>query len=274
MSEKKENIKSGLNINVDDGNITVLNDISVAEKVKEEVTPEVTSEVKEKPIVPDVKITPDVSIVNTPDIPLPEVPIANTSPDFVIPTINTPTITPVVENNVQNTVPMMQAVPEEKKEPTPIVPNSFNTFNQNPINNNFSNIQNLNNSYDKTLDGENKIFKSTSDVEKLSKEVADEVINALNTHVVYPMKATTDLLNELYEWGENVANNGLNRKLLEEYDELKQKYSDLESVCTGEKTASDINLNNNFNGFDNTSNTKSSDDYNDFGGFGGFGRVA
>ena len=85
------------------------------------------------------------------------------------------------------------------------------------------------------------------------------------------MKATTDLLHELYEWGENVANNGLNRKLLEEYDDLKKKYSDLESVCTGEKSVQDININNDFN---NNFSNKSNDNYNDFGGFGGFGRAA
>ena len=182
----------------------------------------------------------------------------------------------------------MPVAPEITPEAAPVVTESFNAVNQIPAANNFNSFntvqnndlynQSANNVFDKVPEGENKIFKSTSDVEKLSEEVANEVRNALNAHVVYPMKATTDLLNELYEWGENVANNGLNRKLLEEYDDLKKKYSDLESVCNGEKSLSDIRPNNDFNNFGNnfndTFNNKSNDDYNDFGGFGGFGRTA
>ena len=281
MSEKKENIKNGLNVEVGDG-IVVLNDVSVAERVKEaspkalDASPEVTSIVKDEPIVPDVKITPD--------IPLPEIPVSNTAPDFIVPTINTPTPTPTVEP----TASKMPSAPEINPEPTPVVTESLNAINQIPTANNFNNFntvqndnlynQSSNNLFDKVQEGENKIFKSTSDVEKLSEEVANEVRNALNAHVVYPMKATTDLLHELYEWGENVANNGLNRKLLEEYDDLKKKYSDLESVCAGEKSLPDTNSNSGFNNFSNnfndTFNNKSNDDYNDFGGFGGFGRAA
>lgn len=288
MSEKKENIKNGLNVEVGDG-IVVLNDVSVAEKVKEasskalDASPEVTSIVKDEPIVPDVKITPD--------IPLPEIPVSNTAPDFIVPTINTPTPAPTVEPAVEPIVPKMPVAPETTPEVAPVVTESFNAVNQikaaNNFNsfNNFNTVQNndlynqgANNVFDKVPEGENKIFKSTSDVEKLSEEVANEVRNALNAHVVYPMKATTDLLHELYEWGENVANNGLNRKLLEEYDDLKKKYSDLESVCAGEKSLPDTNSNSDFNNFSNnfndTFNNKSNDDYNDFGGFGGFGRTA
>lgn len=285
MSEKKENIKNGLNVEVGDG-IVVLNDVSVAEKVKEvsskalNASPEVTSIVKDEPIVPDVKITPD--------IPLPEIPVSNTAPDFIVPTINTPTPAPTVEPVIEPTVPKVPVAPEITPEVAPVVTESFNAVNQIPVANNFNSFntvqnndlynQSANNVFDKVPEGENKIFKSTSDVEKLSEEVANEVRNALNAHVVYPMKATTDLLNELYEWGENVANNGLNRKLLEEYDDLKKKYSDLESVCNGEKSLSDIRPNNDFNNFGNnfndTFNNKSNDDYNDFGGFGGFGRTA
>ena len=284
MSEKKENIKNGLNVEVGDG-IVVLNDVSVAEKVKEasskalDASSEVTSIVKDEPIVPDVKITPD--------IPLPEIPVSNTAPDFIVPTINTPTAAPTVEP----TVSKMPSAPEINPEPTPVVTESLNAINQIPTANNFNSFNNFNtvqndnlynqssnNLFDKVPEGENKIFKSTSDVEKLSEEVANEVRNALNAHVVYPMKATTDLLHELYEWGENVANNGLNRKLLEEYDDLKKKYSDLESVCAGEKSLPDTNSNSDFNNFSNnfndTFNNKSNDDYNDFGGFGGFGRAA
>ena len=284
MSEKKENIKNGLNVEVGDG-IVVLNDVSVAEKVKEasskalDASSEVTSIVKDEPIVPDVKITPD--------IPLPEIPVSNTAPDFIVPTINTPTAAPTVEP----TVSKMPSAPEINPEPTPVVTESLNAINQIPTANNFNSFNNFNtvqnndlynqsanNVFDKVPEGENKIFKSTSDVEKLSEEVANEVRNALNAHVVYPMKATTDLLHELYEWGENVANNGLNRKLLEEYDDLKKKYSDLESVCAGEKSLPDTNSNSDFNNFSNnfndTFNNKSNDDYNDFGGFGGFGRAA
>lgn len=284
MSEKKENIKNGLNVEVGDG-IVVLNDVSVAEKVKEasskalDASPEVTSIVKDEPIVPDVKITPD--------IPLPEIPVSNTAPDFIVPTINTPTPAPTVEP----TASKMPSAPEINTEPTPVVTESLNAINQIPTANNFNSFNNFNtvqndnlynqssnNLFDKVQEGENKIFKSTSDVEKLSEEVANEVRNALNAHVVYPMKATTDLLHELYEWGENVANNGLNRKLLEEYDDLKKKYSDLESVCAGEKSLPDTNSNSDFNNFSNnfndTFNNKSNDDYNDFGGFGGFGRAA
>lgn len=289
MSEKKENIKNGLNVEVGDG-IVVLNDVSVAEKVKEasskalDASPEVTSIVKDEPIVPDVKITPD--------IPLPEIPVSNTAPDFIVPTINTPT--PTVEPAIEPTVPKVPAAPEITPEVAPVVTGSLNAINQIPTANNFNSFNNFNNFntaqnndlynqsannlFDKVPEGENKIFKSTSDVEKLSEEVANEVRNALNAHVVYPMKATTDLLHELYEWGENVANNGLNRKLLEEYDDLKKKYSDLESVCAGEKSLSDTKSNNDFNNFSNnfndTFNNKSNDDYNDFGGFGGFGRAA
>lgn len=285
MSEKKENIKNGLNVEVGDG-IVVLNDVSVAEKVKEaspkalDASPEVTSIVKDEPIVPDVKITPD--------IPLPEIPVSNTAPDFIVPTIKTPTPAPTVEPAVEPIVPKMPVAPETTPEVAPVVTESFNAVNQIPTANNFNNFntvqnndlynQSANNVFDKVPEGENKIFKSTSDVEKLSEEVANEVRNALNAHVVYPMKATTDLLHELYEWGENVANNGLNRKLLEEYDDLKKKYSDLESVCAGEKSLTDTNSNSDFNNFSNnfndTFNNKSNDDYNDFGGFGGFGRAA
>lgn len=284
MSEKKENIKKGLNVDVGD-EIVVLNDVSVAEKVKEaspkslDESPEATSIVKDEPIVPDVKITPD--------IPLSDVIKANTAPDFVVPTI-TPTPVPTVEPAMEPIVPKVPAAPEITPEAAPVVTESFNAVNQIPVANNFNNFntvqnndlynQSTNNLFDKVPEGENKIFKSTSDVEKLSEEVANEVRNALNAHVVYPMKATTDLLHELYEWGENVANNGLNRRLLEEYDDLRKKYSDLESVCAGEKSLLDAKSNSDFNNFSSNFNddfnNKSNDDYNNFGGFGGFGRAA
>lgn len=265
MSEKKSNIKSGLNIDVDNGNVIVLNDVSVAEKeekVQENKVQENT--VKEEPIVPDVKITPEVKEPDINNIPLPEVPSINQTPDFIVPTVNTPNPAPVIEPVTPT--PIMQTTPEINPEPVQYSNNNFNSASNNDL---------YGQSFNKLPDNENRIFKSKGDVEKLSEEVANEVRNALNAHVVYPMKATTDLLHELYKWGENVANNGLNRKLLEEYDDLKKKYSDLESVCTGEKSVQDININNDFNNnFSDNFSNKSNDNYNDFGGFGGFGRAA
>ncbi len=268
MSEKKSNIKSGLNIDVDNGNVIVLNDVSVAEKeekVQENKVQENT--VKEEPIVPDVKITPEVKEPDINNIPLPEVPSINQTPDFIVPTVNTPNPAPVIEPVTPT--PIMQTTPEIKPEPVQYSNNNFNSASNNDL---------YGQSFNKLPDNENRIFKSKGDVEKLSEEVANEIKNTLNAHVVYPMKATTDLLHEIYDWGRAVTDNGLNRQLLEDYDALKKKYSDLESVCNGEKSLSDIKQNNNFNNFSNnfndTFNNKSNDDYNDFGGFGGFGRAA
>ena len=263
MSEKKSNIKSGLNIDVDNGNVIVLNDVSVAEK--EEKVQENT--VKEEPIVPDIKITPEVKEPDINNIPLPEVPSINQTPDFIVPTVNTPSPAPVIEPVAPT--PIMQTTPEINPEPVQYSNNNFNSVSNNDL---YS--QSFNN-FNKLPENENRIFKSKGDVEKLSEEVANEIKNALNAHVVYPMKATTDLLHELYEWGRAVTDNGLNRQLLEDYDALKKKYSDLESVCTGEKSVQDININNDFNNnFSDNYSNKSNDDYNDFGGFGGFGRAA
>ena len=71
MSEKLENIKNGSNIELD--GVTVLNNINVAEKEKEEVkTTEEVKKVEEEPIaeesneVSNEEITPDVPIIQLP----------------------------------------------------------------------------------------------------------------------------------------------------------------------------------------------------------------
>ena len=284
MSEKKENIKNGSNIEVDGGSVIVLNDVSVAEKSKT-LKEEAPSIVKDDAITPDVKLTPDVAPVPSVEIPIPEpeTEVPKVSADFIVPDINKePSVD--IQNPIPPVIPSIPQVPMGNLESPTInnfdnnnliqSGNSYNEPNENIQTNNFYNqySQNFNN----IPKDENKIFKSTSDVEKLSEEVASEVRKALNEHVVYPMKATTDLLHELYTWGEEVANNRLNRKLLEEYDELKKKYTDLESVCDGSKKIDyDDNFNNDFsslNKFNNFNNKD--DDYNNFGGFGGFGRTA
>lgn len=115
MSEKKQNIKDGNNIELD--GVTVLNNVSVAEKAEEKKEEEKTTETEAKEVEPQVsendkkeEVTPEIPIIPTPsqnnDEPI--IPaIDNVIPvgtDLPTSMITTPEVTPI-------NIPVSSAIP-------------------------------------------------------------------------------------------------------------------------------------------------------------------
>lgn len=181
MSEKKDNIKSGLDISFDGG--TVLNSISVAEKV--EVKEDAKPEVNEPEIASDVKLDnndvsvsePTVSVeTQIPNVPVfPEVPIS--MPEAII---SPAPITPDLTNVASNPSFISDTVVNEKVVSTPIFTN--NNFASTPLNDmNMPNAKEYNNSFNNTY-GSILSFKTIADVEKYREDkhkAVDDECNAI-----------------------------------------------------------------------------------------------
>lgn len=260
MSEKKEKITNGQNIEIDD--ITVINEgISLSEVEKEEeqqvVAPE-TEEVSKDEVsseVPAVEVdlpTPDVKVdsdevapaqeevkVEVPEEPV--VPIDLPSPGVDMPDVNASLDMPA-DNPISALAASMEFSPNQDFSN----PSMYSETASNPVGSSFDAYQNQeNNNLDNTDSG---VFKTASDVDAAFERFISDVRKSYQENIAGPTKTLVEFANRFEKWGNQVTAKGLNRGLFDEYDELiallnsKKSYGETEKTI--EKAVYNPSLNN------------------------------
>lgn len=267
MSEQKEKVKSGKNIELD--TVTVINEgVSLSEKKAEEPKQEEVKETKteaapveEKSAAdmfkPDTVITPDVSVTpasepvvpsekkeeakeseitheeKTPDIPSIPIDLDKLS-SAVTPEVSTPDVK----------LPTGFDIPSVAKEDAPHVSETtslnqqstpYNTFNAST----YSNPYYTANEKPVAMNPNAIVYRNESDVERLIDEAMKEAREVIDKKVTNPSKTVIKLLNEYRQWGRDVTTNGLNRKSFEKYDELEDMCNGIKSVFDDEPKSFD-----------------------------------
>lgn len=252
---KQEMIKNGENVSLDDGNVVVLNGISIAEKEaeKEETPVEIESQSQElsseevKEVAPiEVGSEPSADVSSTIEIPVPtqnaieqEIPQIPTAPidlSGVIPTpvdSEDPTIYPQINSepaevapiSLENSAPFDNTQFSGSQFDSPM----FGTHNNDSISH-----DNVDNSIINDAGG---VFKSEQDVDASFRKFMADVERSYQENIAGPTKTLVNFVNKYINWGNQVTANGLNRKLFDEYDELnallqQQKSYDDQSVET------------------------------------------
>lgn len=264
MSEKKEMIKAGQDVSVDD-NVIVLNSVSVAEKqeVKEEtlpvIEPVVEQETKETDVttseepvipalIPEEKTTIEQGELPEFNFPTPEnsdVPVFPVEPVLDVQALNEDKVSdfpqipianeafvPTPESNVEISVPSYSPFEEnnieyESKSEEPSNVYNFSDFANNEQQNNFANESKL----DFSVSG---VYKSTSDVDSAKQSFLKDVENAYDKNISAPTKTLVSLLNDFKNWGNKVTSQGLNRPLFEEFDDLSARYDGMKVASYGD----------------------------------------
>lgn len=268
---KKEDIKNGNDITLDDGNITVLQGTEFSkEKEVEKAKVAVKTPISEE-ITPDVKVDNNEESQPTIDVTKPEEPQNKVSD---VPKINLGGIDlDALSSSLETPVPVAHSI--NKDIPTPISTNQdFNapTFNESS---NFGVSQKPSyvNAGDHSsefayqpsanvtddIEG-NSIFKTTQEVDKAMDSIMKDIKKSYSDKIAEPTKTLVDFVNKFVKWGNEVTANGLNRRLFDEYDEL--------IAMLNEKKSTDNNL----NGIDTTlgnRNTTSKDSTNEYGDLNG-----
>ena len=261
---KKEDIKNGNDITLDDGNITVLQETEFS-KEKEAEKAEVAVDVPvSEEITPDVKVDNNEESQPTIDVTKPEEPQNKVSD---VPKIDLGGIDlDALSSSLKTPAPEAPSIDNDI--PTPISTNKdFNTptFNESPT---FGMPQQP--SYDNAGDHSsefayqpsanvtddiegNSIFKTTQEVDKAMDSIMDDIKKSYSDKMAEPTKTLVDFVNKFVKWGNEVTANGLNRRLFDEYDEL--------IAMLNKKKSTDNNL----NGIDTTS-IDSTNEYGDLNG--------
>lgn len=268
---KKEDIKKGNDITLDDGNITVLQGTEFS-KEKEVEKAEVAVDVPvSEEITPDVKVDNNEESQPTIDVTKPEEPQNKVSD---VPKIDLSGIDlDALSSSLETPVPEAPSINNDI--PTPIPTNQdFNkpTFNESST---FGVLQQP--SYDNASDHGSEfayqpsdnvtddiegdsIFKTTQEVDKAMDSIMDDIKKSYSDKMAEPTKTLVDFVNKFVKWGNEVTANGLNRRLFDEYDEL--------IAMLNKKKSTDNTL----NGIDttfNSQNTVNSNPTNEYGDLNG-----
>lgn len=287
MSEKKEKITNGQNIEIDD--ITVINKgISLSEVEKEEekqVTVPETGEASKDEVsseVPAVEVdlpTPDVKIDSDEVAPVQEVkfvvpeepvaPIDLPEPSVEMPDVNASLDIPA-DDPISALAANMEFSPNQDFSNSSIfseaasnpVDSSFDAY-PNQENNeqdynatSFVNMGNYNSLDDSsTLDSmESVVFKKPSDVDVAFERFMADVRKSFVENIINPTKTLVEFSNEFEKWGNQVTAKGLNRELFGEYDKLIALLNSKKSYVENEKTAENPVYNDNNPSFNNFGN--------------------
>lgn len=259
---KKEMIKNGEDVSLDDGNVVVLNGVSVAEKeavksLEQESESQELSENKanEESVPVEVQQEPDFVVpqsdpveipVPTPEVEqeTPQIPTApidlsgiiSSSVDNVTPEPEDPTVYPQINVNPVETDPISFGNDVSLGDQAPDTP-TFGSL-QNESFNSFGNSFNGENAFVKNPD--NGVFKTEQDVDASFEKFMADVNKSYEEHIAGPTKTLVEFVNRFINWGNQVTANGLNRKLFDEYDELiallqqKKSYNDQSDVSNFE----------------------------------------
>lgn len=247
MTEKKENIKNGIDITVDNGNITILNNsISLSEKKEEkeninnilandkeesanvDLTPDIklTEQAKEEskvetavessePIIPEVQI-PQVNI------PTPEVP--------VMPEVNMAPFTPTVDApiTVNNDISLSNTDGDAFFK-TPEFNQNIDNNSSNMLNNNYqnydTNISNFNsmtynNDLNNNMNSYNPSYSDSNPIYNLFDEIEDAIISVTKQKIAEAKEKAKQSVNDLEMYDQMsklfsnfVSGNNNNRKM-------------------------------------------------------------
>lgn len=268
---KKEDIKNGNDITLDDGNITVLQGTEFSkEKEAEKAKVAVDVPVPEE-ITPDVKVGINTETQPTIDVTKPEEPKNKVSdmPEIDLGGIDLGALSNSIEtptsetHSINNDVPTPISTSQDFNVPTFNEPSMFGAPQQ-PSSDNTSDhnaefaYQPLNNVTD-DIEGDS-IFKTTQEVDKAMDSIMEDIKKSYSDKMAEPTKTLVEFVNKFVKWGNEVTANGLNRRLFDEYDEL--------IAMLNEKKSTDNNL----NGIDTTlgnQNTTSKDSTNEYGDLNG-----
>lgn len=289
MTEKKDNIKNGQNISLEDGNIVVLNDVSVAEKVevKEEAPlveeqkvietpaeePKVEIEQNEIPVTAD-EFTPDKVIApETTDV-SPSIDIPNINLDDINFGISTPTIEPEIP--VQETPAIIPDLSNLNTQEPAFIPeysaNDYNSWENNSEVNSNKESQNVitNNSFgDVYTEDEYEKVESTVVTKEDAKNAKEAYMKAAeNIYDKGPGKQLNTLIEVAAEMDsklDEIATKGyMNGKDYEDIKRIRNRYRGLQLKNENQFQSSYSELENDFNGVSHY------DDYNN----GGMGMAA
>ena len=228
---KKEDIKNGNDITLDDGNITVLQETEFSkEKEAEKAKVAVDVPVPEE-ITPDVKVGINTETQPTIDVTKSEEPQNKVSD---VPKIDLGGIDlDALSSSLETPVPGAHSI--NKDIPTPISTNQdFNapTFNESSnfgvsqkpsyVNagdhsSEFAYQPSVNVTDD--IEGDS-IFKTTQEVDKAMDSIMYDIKKSYSDKMAEPTKTLVDFVNKFVKWGNEVTANGLNRRLFDEYDEF------------------------------------------------------
>ncbi len=241
---KKEMITKGEDISLDEGNVIVLNGVSVAEKVQEENKEELASDkteldqnvasekvdtqnttqlAEETPVKDEMKIPEENHEI--PVVPIDLSSIASPEPQVEIPSLNS-------SYNNDFMVP-------DKSFDAPDYPlnsdgfkNDYNpTFDQenNGLIGNFDSFNKENNNSTSMSDINKSVFKTEVDVDNAFKDFINDVKTSYDKRISAPTRVLVDFVNDFANWGKKVTEEGLNRQLFDEYDELIAKLNKIEN---------------------------------------------
>lgn len=265
---KKEDIKNGNDITLDDGNITVLQGTEFSkEKEAEKAETTVETPVSEE-ITPDVKVgintetqpTIDVTKQENPQNEVPKIDLSDIDLGALSNSIETPTSE---THSINNDVPTPISTSQDFNVPTFNEPSMFGTPQQPSYDNtsDHSSEFTYQPSANVTDDIEgNSIFKTTQEVDKAMDSIMDDLKKSYSDKIAEPTKTLVDFVNKFVKWGNEVTANGLNRRLFDEYDEL--------IAMLNKKKSTDNTL----NGIDttfNSQNTVNSNPTNEYGDLNG-----
>mgnify|MGYP000951850456 FL=1 len=268
---KKEDIKNGNDITLDDGNITVLQgtefskekevekaEVAVDVPVSEEITPDVKVDNNEES-QPTIDVTkseePQNKVSNVPKIDLGGIDLDALSSSLETPvsgahSINNDIPTPISTNQDFN-------APIFNESSTFGVSQQPSYVNAGDHSSEFAHQPSANVTDD--IEG-NSIFKTTQEVDKAMDSIMDDIKKSYSDKMAEPTKTLVEFVNKFVKWGNEVTANGLNRRLFDEYDEL--------IAMLNKKKSTDNNL----NGIDTTlgnQNTTSKDSTNEYGDLNG-----
>lgn len=258
---KKEDIKNGNDITLDDGNITVLQGTEFSkEKEVEKAKVAVDVPVSEE-ITPDVKVDNNEETQPTIDVTKPEEPKNKVSdmPEIDLGGIDLGALSNSIEtptsetHSINNDVPTPISTSQDFNVPTFNEPSMFGAPQQ-PSSDNTSDhnaefaYQPLNNVTD-DIEGDS-IFKTTQEVDKAMDSIMEDIKKSYSDKMAEPTKTLVEFVNKFVKWGNEVTANGLNRRLFDEYDELiamlnKKKSTDntLNGIDTAFNSQSTVNSN-------------------------------
>ncbi len=274
---KKEMIKNGEDVSLDNGEVVVLNGVSVAEKQKEtEKTGENEVPVNEETQVNQQNITSEdapkegvtVEEANVPKVDEPSVqmPVSSETPQISTAPIDlTGIITPEGETTANDDTIYPQI-------PSDSFVNSFNNDAQpataidSSLDNNFSNpmVDSVAPSYNEVnnpslygattpdynplfgretegfaVANDKRVFKVPSDVDSSIDKFMGDVRRSYNENIANPTKTLVEFVNAFVKWGNQVTAKGLNRELFDEYDKLMEKLNDTMSYESSNDYGSD-----------------------------------
>lgn len=251
---KKEMIKNGEDVSLDDGNVVVINGVSIAEKEAEKPLEQENesqelskSETNGESAPVEVQQAPDFGVsqsdpveipVPTPDVEqeTPQIPTApidlsgiiSSSVDNVAPEPEDPTVYPQINVNPVEAAPISFGNDVSFGEQAPDTP-AFGSL-QNESFNSFGNSFNGENAFDKNTD--NGVFKTEQDVDDSFEKFIADVRKSYQENIAGPTKTLVEFVNRYINWGNQVTANGLNRKLFDEYDELMELLKQQKSYGT------------------------------------------